>query len=68
MWTIRMLGHAIERVVTCHSTEGERYHLILFLMNIRGSKSYQDSQTVNGKPCTTFKRGSYENCYFYIII
>ncbi|XP_059291269.1 uncharacterized protein LOC132044772 isoform X2 [Lycium ferocissimum] len=58
MWTRRIQGNVIGRIVTCHPTEGERYYLRLLLMNIRGPKSYEDLRTVNGRCCSTFREAA----------
>lgn len=50
MWTRRKKHDVIGRVVTCHVTEGIR----LFLMNVKGPKSYRDLLTVDGITCSTF--------------
>ncbi|XP_060202830.1 uncharacterized protein LOC132631247 [Lycium barbarum] len=58
MWTRRIQGNVIGRIVTCHPTEGERYYLRLLLMNIRGPKSYEDLRTVDGRCCSTFREAA----------
>ncbi|XP_070019675.1 uncharacterized protein [Nicotiana sylvestris] len=58
MWTRRIKGKVIGRVVTCHPIEGERYYLRLLLMNVRGPKSYQDLLTVDGISCSTFRESA----------
>lgn len=47
MGKCRISRHAIGCVVICHPTEGERYYLRLFLMNVIDSKSYKDLVIVN---------------------
>ncbi|OBZ80812.1 ATP-dependent DNA helicase pif1, partial [Choanephora cucurbitarum] len=39
-----------------HPTCGERFYLRLLLVNIAGSKSFNDLKTVNGSQCSTFKQ------------
>ncbi|XP_047263846.1 uncharacterized protein LOC107842271 [Capsicum annuum] len=42
IWTKRIRGKIIGRVVTSHPTGGERYYLRLLLMNVKALKSYDD--------------------------
>nr|XP_016471553.1 PREDICTED: uncharacterized protein LOC107793670 isoform X1 [Nicotiana tabacum]XP_016471558.1 PREDICTED: uncharacterized protein LOC107793670 isoform X1 [Nicotiana tabacum]XP_016471563.1 PREDICTED: uncharacterized protein LOC107793670 isoform X1 [Nicotiana tabacum]XP_016471572.1 PREDICTED: uncharacterized protein LOC107793670 isoform X1 [Nicotiana tabacum]XP_016471583.1 PREDICTED: uncharacterized protein LOC107793670 isoform X1 [Nicotiana tabacum]XP_016471591.1 PREDICTED: uncharacterized pro len=54
-WALRQCRCTVDRVVTCHPTEGERYYLRLLLMHVRGPTSYEDLLMVNGEPCSSFR-------------
>ncbi|SAM01868.1 hypothetical protein [Absidia glauca] len=55
VWTARKRGFAIGRIPYCTPTCGERYYLRLLLVNVAGSKSFDDIKTVNGHQSETFK-------------
>jgi hypothetical protein len=67
MWRIRQRNSfALGRMVYVGPTAGERFHLRMLLMVVRGAKSFDDLKTVNGEVCVTFhdaclKRGLLED-------
>ncbi|SAM00063.1 hypothetical protein [Absidia glauca] len=56
VWTARKRGFAIGRIPYCTPTCGERYYLRLLLVNVAGSKSFDDIKTINGHQSETFKQ------------
>ena len=59
-WEPRQRGFAIGRLPYCSPSCGERFYLRLLLVNVAGSKSFDDLKTVNGHLCTTFKQACIE--------
>ena len=55
-WVPRKKGSVIERIPFCSPTCGERYYLRLLLVNVAGSKSFDELKTVDGFLCATFKQ------------
>ncbi|SAM09603.1 hypothetical protein [Absidia glauca] len=56
VWTARKRGFAIGRIPYYTPTCGERYYLRLLLVNVAGSKSFDDIKTINGHQSETFKQ------------
>ena len=54
-WRVRKQGEAIGRIPYCTPSCGERYYLRLLLINISGSRSFDDIMEIDGHQCATFK-------------
>lgn len=59
-WWRRQKAFALGRLQYCNPLCGERYFLRLLLINVAGSKSFEDLRTVNGHICSTFKQACLE--------
>ncbi|XP_074320257.1 uncharacterized protein LOC141657045 isoform X1 [Silene latifolia] len=57
-WKKRNSGVVISRVAHASPGEGERYYLRLLLAHVRGPKSFEDLQTVDGVCCASYQEAA----------
>lgn len=54
-WKEREKGTVVGRIIDIHTSAGETFFLRMLLMHVKGSTSFEDLRTVNGKVYKTFK-------------
>ena len=54
-WEQRLRGHhAIGRMYSVSPAQTKLFHLRLFLLKVKGAKSFEDSRTVDSRVCESF--------------